>query len=270
MPPQQIVTIPQSLKALECMWSTLSISAGHLISSYFTLTQAAITTLAEGLSLHEFMDWPPPYIRDGAKLMVLLRCIKSYMSRGNIETSLDAWITKKEGPDAGNKADVREYLRGLTTPAEDTVTLSINLAGCLISALEYLESKVCLASLVSGKYDNYNGYYIEADLLQNQVIRGTRTKADALKFIDEVIYANDECYRLFRDFIILEPNKDPYEGCKILLGRNSFNSEVKDTDVTSAISEGRDQNLRVGLRTLGEEYVPDRRSIPFFEKGTST
>ena len=144
--------------------------------------------------------------------MVVLRYIKSYMSRGNIETSLDAWITKKEGPDAGNKADVREYLRGLTTPAEDTVTLSINLAGCLISALEYLESKVCLASLVSGKYDNYNGYYIEADLLQNQVIRGTRTKADALKFIDEVIYANDECYRLFRDFIIMEPNKDPYEG----------------------------------------------------------
>ena len=64
----------------------------------------------------------------------------------------------------------------------------------------------------------------------------------------------------------MEPNKDPYVGCKILLGRNSFNSGVEDTDVTSAINEGRDQNLRVGLRTLGEEYVPDRRSIPFFEK----
>ena len=83
---------------------------------------------------------------------------------------------------------------------------------------------MCLASLVSEKYDNYNVYYTEADLLQNQVIRGTRTKTDALKFIDEVINANDECYRLFRDFIIMEPSKDPYEGGKILLGRNSFNS----------------------------------------------
>ena len=137
--------------------------------------------------------------------MVVLRCIKSYMSRGNIETSLDAWISKKEGPDAGNKADVREYLRGLTTPAEDTVTL-----WCLISALEYLESKVCLANLASEKYDAYDIYYNEADLLQNQVIRGTKTKTGALEFIDEVINANDECFRLFRDFIIKEPSKDPF------------------------------------------------------------
>ena len=41
---------------------------------------------------------------------------------------------------------------------------------------------------------------------------------------------------------------------------------MDDADVTSALNEGRDQNIRVGLRTLGEEYVPDRRSIPFFEK----
>ena len=43
------------------------------------------------------------------------------MSRGNIETSLDAWISETE--DAGNKADVRDYLRGLTNPPEDTVTI---------------------------------------------------------------------------------------------------------------------------------------------------
>ena len=51
------------------------------------------------------------------------------MSRGNIETGLDTWISQVEGDDAGNKADVRDYLRGLTTPAEDTVTISINLSG---------------------------------------------------------------------------------------------------------------------------------------------
>ena len=131
------------------------------------------------------------------------------------------------------------------------MTLSINLASCLISDLEYLESKICLANLASEKYDAYNIYYTEADLLQNQVIRGTRTKTAALEFIDEVINANDECFRLFRDFIIKEPSKDPFEGCQILLGRNSFNSGVDDADVTSALNEGRDQDIRVGLRTLG-------------------
>ena len=98
---QRAITIPQSLKVLKFLWSTLSISADHLISSYFTLSQTAITSLAGSLSLHEFMDWPPPYTRNESKLMVVLRCIKSYMSRGNIETSLNAWISKKYGADAG-------------------------------------------------------------------------------------------------------------------------------------------------------------------------
>ena len=88
------------------------------------------------------------------------------MSRGNIETSLDAWISETEGEDAGNKADVRDYLRGLTTPPEDTVTISINIAWCLISALEYLECKTSLANLASEKFDTYSTCYTEADLLQ--------------------------------------------------------------------------------------------------------
>ena len=100
------------------------------------------------------------------------------MSRGNIETSLDAWISKKDGDDAGNKADVRDYLRGLTTPAENTVTISINLSGCLISALEYLECKTSLANLASEKFNTYNTSYTESDLLENQLYEalGARLK----------------------------------------------------------------------------------------------
>ena len=77
--------------------------------------------------------------------MVFLKCVRSYLSQGNIETSLDAWISETEGEDAGNKADVRDYLRGLTNPPEDTVTISNNMANYLISALEYLECKTSLA-----------------------------------------------------------------------------------------------------------------------------
>merc|ERR1712215_182705 len=124
---------------------------------------------------------------------------------------------KKDGADAGNKADVRDHLRGSTTPAEDTVTISINLSACLISALEYLECKMSLANLASEKFDTYNTSYTEADLLQNQVIRGTRSKTAALKFIDDIISANDECFQLFRTFIIKEPSRDPFEGCQILV-----------------------------------------------------
>ena len=96
-----------------------------------------------------------------------------------------------EGEDAGNKADVRDYLRGLTNPPE-----------------EYLECKTSLANLASEKFETYNTSYTEADLLQNQVIRGTRSKTAALKFIDDIISANDECFQLFRTFIIKEPFRD--------------------------------------------------------------
>ena len=84
-------------------------------------------------------------------MKVLLKCICSYLSRGNIETHLDGWITAVDGEDAGNKADVRDYLRGLTVPPEDTITISINLANYLLSGIEYLETKVNLAHAVSEK-----------------------------------------------------------------------------------------------------------------------
>ena len=190
--PQRSINVNQSLRALRFLWSTLSLDQNQIISSYYSQTQNSITNLAGNLSLHECMDWPAPYLRSTSKLTVLLKCIRSYLSRWNIETSLDAWITATEGEDAGNKADVRDYLRGLTNPPEDTVTISINIANYLLSALEYLECKANLAHLASEKFDTYNSSYTEADLLQNQVIRGSKSKAAALKLIDDVIVANEE------------------------------------------------------------------------------
>ena len=56
--PQRAITIPQSLKVLKLLWTTLSLDQNHPISSYSSLPQAAFTEI---LSLHEFMDCPPPY-----------------------------------------------------------------------------------------------------------------------------------------------------------------------------------------------------------------
>ena len=135
----------------------------------------------------------------------------------------------------------------------------------MLSALDYLESKANLAHLASEKFDTYNSSYTEADLLQNQVIRGSKSKAAALKLIDDVISANEECFQLFRTFIIKEPSRDPFEGSQILLGRNSFPSDVDDVNVIAALNEGRNQDIRVGLRTLDEQQVTERKAIPFFE-----
>ena len=140
------------------------------------------------------MDLPAPYHRSTLKLKVLLKWVRSYFSSGNIETNLDVWITAVDVGDAGIKADVRNHLRGLTAPPEDTVTISINIANYLLSGLEYLESKVNLAHTPSEKYDAYNNNYVESDLLQNQVIRGSKSNAVALKHIDDAIAANDECF----------------------------------------------------------------------------
>ena len=97
------------------------------------------------------MDLPAPYHRSTLKLKVLLKWVRSYFSSGNIETNLDVWITAVDVGDAGIKADVRNHLRGLTAPPEDTVTISINIANYLLSGLEYLESKVDLAYTASEK-----------------------------------------------------------------------------------------------------------------------
>ena len=80
---------------------------------------------------------------------------------------------------------------------------------------------------------------MQSHLLQNQVIRGSKSKAAALKLIDDVIVANDECFQLFRAFIIKEPSRDPFEGFQILLGRNSFTSDVYDVNIFAALNEGR-------------------------------
>ena len=161
--PQRSINVNQSTRVLKFFWSTLHLEPNGVTTSYFSQTQDSITNWAGTLALHECLEWPAPYLRSVSKLKVLLKCIRSYLSRGNIETNLDAWITAVDGEDAGNKEDVRDYLRGLTAPPEDTITISINLANYLLSGIEYLENKVDLAHAASEKYDAYNSDYVEAD-----------------------------------------------------------------------------------------------------------
>ena len=54
---------------------------------------------------------------------ILLRCVASYISCGNVSGPLDVWIEATEGQDFGAKEAVRTALRG--GGDQDTVTLSI-------------------------------------------------------------------------------------------------------------------------------------------------
>ena len=153
---------------------------------------------------------PLPYIKGVGKLKTLLRCIKTYLSRGNVEGPLDTWIEAKDVDDPGNK-DGAQF--------DETVTISISRATMMLAALEYLEAKTGLALLAAQKFDHYNAEYLQVDSLHNQIIRGTKTKAMALGMVDYLIQENDETFILFRNFLTKEPLREQYEGAEMLLGR---------------------------------------------------
>ena len=170
-----------------------------------------------------------------------------------------------EGPDAGNKEDVRNYLRGATVPTEDYISLSINIAMYLLSGIEYLETKAELAHAASRKFDSYNSDYVQAETLQNQIIQGTLTKASALENLNNAIVANDECFQLMKTYLVKEPTRDPYEGSQMLLGRDNFTTDIDDASIIAALNEGRNEELRAGLRTIDERQIAERRNIPYFD-----
>ena len=89
MSPQHLINIDQSTRVLKFFWSTLQLEPAGVITSYFAQTQESITNRAGALALHECLDGIAPYIRSVTRLKVLLKCIRIYLSRGNIETHLD-------------------------------------------------------------------------------------------------------------------------------------------------------------------------------------
>ena len=89
MSPQRLINIDQSVRVLKFLWGTLQLEPRGVTTTYFAQTQAQITASAGALNLHECIDWAPPYVRNIGKLKVLLKCIKTYLSRGNIEAPLD-------------------------------------------------------------------------------------------------------------------------------------------------------------------------------------
>ena len=60
----------------------------------------------------------------------------------------------------------------------------------MLEALDYLEAKTGLALLAAQKFNSYNQEYMHVDSLNNQVIRGNKTKIMASGAVDHLIQEN--------------------------------------------------------------------------------
>ena len=90
MSPQIIVSIQQSVCILKYFWWTLNIGPDGVTCDYFAKPQAEVTAKATEYNLQECKDWRLPYTKGVGKLKPILKCIKTYLSRGNVEGPLDA------------------------------------------------------------------------------------------------------------------------------------------------------------------------------------
>ena len=65
----------------------------------------------------------------------------------------------------------------------------------------------------------------------------------ALEALDQLIQENDESYILYRNFLIKEPTRDPFEGTQMLLGRDTFIDDVDNVSIIAGLNEGRSHEL---------------------------
>ena len=68
----------------------------------------------------------------------------------------------------------------------------------------------------------------------------------------------------FHHYLTKEPLNDEFEGVEMLCGRGSFSQATDDANVIEALKEGRNQELRAGLRTIDERVITKRSDLPFF------
>ena len=167
MSPQRVVSIQQSARILKFFWWLLEDGPNGVTCEYFWKTQNEVTAKATEYNLQEVIDWNPPYIIGVNKLKTLLKCIRSYLSRGNVGGPLDTWIEKKDGDDSGNKEALRTALRGDGDNLDDTVTISFAKASEMLVGLEYLKIKTGLALIADQRLDQYNAEYLQIYFLQN-------------------------------------------------------------------------------------------------------
>ena len=257
------INVEPSIRLLKLFWWFLEEGNDGISFEYLRRDPAQITVKGTLYNIQNIIDWVPPYAPAPAKLKIFLRYVASYLSRGNVSGPIDLWIDATEGDDFGNKSGVRTALRA--GGDLDTVSLSMVKAKEMLGGMNFLEEKKRLALAAATRVDQSLSEYIQADGLYNQVVRGTMSKMAALQSLDFLIAENEQGFWAFRQFLTLEPQVDEYEGVELLYGRNCFIQTLEEASIREALQEGRDQDMKVGLRTVEPRLISKLKDITFFE-----
>ena len=102
-----MLTVEPSVRLMKFFWWLMVEGEEGVTFTYLQKDPAEINVKATLYSLHDVINWLPPYTPGPAKLRILLRCTASYLSGGNVSWPLDDWIEAVAGPDFGAKVAVR-------------------------------------------------------------------------------------------------------------------------------------------------------------------
>ena len=89
MSPQQTVNVDQSVRLLKLFWWLLQEGPDGVSFEYLRRDLNQITVKGTLYNIQQVIDWNPPYVPRPAKLKVFLKCVASYLSRGNVSGPLD-------------------------------------------------------------------------------------------------------------------------------------------------------------------------------------
>ena len=83
------LTIPQSLRVAMFWFRLLEIQNGNLIWGFWSVHTPTFRGLCKLYGLEELLAFPQLYSRTANNLETILKCIKTYLSRGNFEDNLN-------------------------------------------------------------------------------------------------------------------------------------------------------------------------------------
>jgi hypothetical protein len=133
--------------------------------NFWGIPQVELTAIGIRYNLEELMDWPAPYVKNLEKLKIYLKCVTTYLSRGNVEVPLDIWM---QDPDEGNLGAERVAILASVENADNSsVGSMIKKSKDLMDAVEFAEQNFFPADSMIKGFNLYNDKMAELNGLAN-------------------------------------------------------------------------------------------------------
>ena len=169
---QNTCTIPQSIRISKMWFKLLRLNTGNLTWAFWDIGQNDMTVLCQRYDIEELMNWQEPYIRSLDKMKVFLKCVVSYLSRGNFEGELDRWLNlaqPTEGePPGGNLGAERTAVIDLTPESEgSSVSAMTRKSREMLQTIDYSELKLNPSENLATTVNTYQGKLQEVQGIEN-------------------------------------------------------------------------------------------------------